>query len=481
LGRSGVRVVAAALVCAIFPAVAGCTTSSGSVTPPPSTNPIKHVIVLFQENRSFNSLFAGFPSAVTASSGPCVVTPKVPQCKAGQNVPLQQITLQTTGMPGVGTDLQHDHAAFELEFDGGKMDGFNLITLGTAGGGAPAKLYPYAYVERSQVKPYWDLATKYALADHMFSTATTDSFVAHQQIVAGTTRLNDTESLVDTPSTPPWGCDSPVGTVTSVILTSGQVKTGKGPFPCLTQYPTMADVLDAAKVSWKYYVESPFGLDFSGYVWNAFDPIAKVRCAHFTPPSHCTGFGADWKAHVSSPNTNVFSDLKSGSLPAVSWLIPTLADSDHPASGSDTGPSWVTSVVNAVGKSSYWNDTAILIVWDDWGGFYDNVAPPQLDYTSLGMRVPMIVVSPYARHGYVSHTQYEFGSILKFIEETFGAASLNTTDSRATSIGDSFDFSQKPQPFATISAKYPQAYFLSHRTFPTAKFVIDHDDGILPE
>ncbi|MBV8582843.1 MAG: hypothetical protein JO241_02520 [Candidatus Eremiobacteraeota bacterium] len=476
-----VRLAAAALVFAALPGLAGCTASSGSVTPPPSTNPIKHVIVLFQENRSFNNLFAGFPGAVTAASGPCVVTPTVAACKAGQAVPLHAITLQTTGQPGAGTDLQHDHAAFELEYDHGKMDGFNLITLGTAGGGGPAGIYPYAYASRSQTKPYWDLAARYTLADHMFSTATTDSFVAHQQIVAGTTRLNGSESLVDTPSSIPWGCDSPANTTTGVILTSGKVLPAGGPFPCLTQYATMADVLDAASVTWKYYVESINGPDFSGFVWNGFDPIAKVRCAHFTPPESCSGYGADWKAHVSSPNTNLFKDLARGSLPSVSWVIPSLADSDHPASGSDTGPSWVSAVVNAVGKSSYWNDTAILIVWDDWGGFYDNVAPPQLDYTSLGMRVPLIVVSPYARRGYVSHTRYEFGSILKFVEQTFGTGSLGSTDVRATSIVDAFDFTQKPQPFAEIAAPYPQAYFRSHHTVIPARYVIDHDGGIFPE
>ncbi|MGB6520742.1 MAG: alkaline phosphatase family protein, partial [Candidatus Cybelea sp.] len=164
----------------------------------------------------------------------------------------------------------------------------------------------------------------------------------------------------------------------------------------------------------------------------------------------------------------IFNDISSNALPAVSWVVPDGQNSDHPAQKlwgihKDTGPSWVAQVVNAVGQSSYWNSTAIVVVWDDWGGFYDHVAPPQLDYTGLGFRVPMLVVSPYAKPSYISHTQYEFGSILKFVEENFDLGSLGTTDQRATSIGDVFNFSQKPRKFSPIPAEFPRSYFLHER------------------
>jgi phospholipase C len=245
-----------------------------------------------------------------------------------------------------------------------------------------------------------------------------------------------------------------------------------GPFPCLTQYKTMADVLDAAGTSWKYYVmsynlNSPYA-NFSGEVWNAFDAIKTVR------------YGPDWK-NVSIPNTNVFSDIKNGSLPQVSWVIPTIADSDHPASGYNRGPSWVTSVVNAVGKSRYWKSTAIVVMWDDWGGYYDNVPPPHLDYTSLGMRVPMILISPYAKRHYVSKTQYELGSVLKFIEQTFGTASLGSTDVRANSIGDAFDFSQQPSKFQPFAAPYGENYFLREHEAPTSSRQLIEKDGGIPD
>lgn len=435
--------------------VAGCSSSidtSNQVPPPtqPPTNAskIQHVVILFQENRSFNNLFMSFPGAETATMGKCKqYTNKqyhLTFCKDNQPVKLRAITLETTGIFEGGKDISHSHHDFENEFDSGHMDGFDKLTFGTVGGpGYPAGTYPYAYVDREEVAPYWQLAARYAIADHMFSTATTDSFVAHQQIVAGTTRLNAHEALTDTPSNRPWGCDAPSGTVTGVIFSNGRVNDFGGPFPCFTQYKTMADVLDPASVSWKYYVQSynifsPNG-DFSGEVWNAFDAIKSVR------------YGSDWH-NVTIPNSSIFRDIKNGALPQVSWVIPCIRNSDHPASGSNTGPAWVTSIVNAIGKSQFWNSTAVIVMWDDWGGFYDPVPPPQLDYTSLGMRVPMLVISPYAKRHDVSKTRYEFGSVLKFIEQNFGTSSLGSTDVRANSISDIFNFSQPPTHFVPIGS-----------------------------
>lgn len=466
--------------------LSACTASTSHVTPPARNVKIGHVVILFQENRSFNNLFAGFPGADTAMSAPCATAfpngHQVAWCKPGMKVALQPISL-ATGEQGFGKDIQHNHGAFELEYSGGKMDGFDLIAFGTASSGQCyknndcAELYPYAYVRRSETKPYWDLAKTYALGDHMFSTATTDSYVAHQQIVAGTTKINRYESIVDTPDNFPWGCDSPPGTVTSLINTSGRVLSQQGPFPCFT-YRSMADLLDAAGISWKYYVYATDTTasdgDWSGQVWNGFASIEKVRCARFAHQS-CFGFGSDWKSHISEPSLKVLDDIQSGTLPQVSWVIPGLLCSDHPASGAKAGPSWVSEVVNAIGKSKYWTDTAIVILWDDWGGFYDNVAPPQINYTSLGMRVPVIVVSPYAKRGYVSHTQYDFGSVLKFIEDTFGAGSLNASDATASSIGDTLNLTQRPAPFTPVAA--PNPHPLCKSNFSSQQ-IIEHDGGI---
>jgi len=144
----------------------------------------------------------------------------------------------------------------------------------------------------------------------------------------------------------------------------------------------------------------------------------------------------------------------------VSFVTPSGLESDHSGRNNGTGPSWVASIVNAIGtNSSYWNNTAIIVTWDYWGGGYDHVPPKIFNSYELGFRVPMIVISPYAKPNYVSHVHYEFGSILKFIEETFGLPSLNTTDKRATDLSDCFSFTTTPRAFKPIAAKYSAAYF----------------------
>jgi phospholipase C len=435
---------------------------------------------MMQENRSFNNIFAGFPGADTALSGPCL---PANWCKTG-TVKLKPVTLESTNRLGFGKDIDHSHNGFKIECDldaSGicQNDGFDKIGDGEGGSGEAAKTYPYSYVERSETKAYWDFAKHYALADRMFFTQTAASFVAHQIILSGTVALNAHESLTDQPDRMPWGCDAHPGTQADVLLSDGKeiYAPHKGlPFPCFTEYGTIADLLDAANVSWKYYVDPATGEghDFSGGVWNGYDAIAKVRCKTFTPPMDCGGYGADWK-NVSFPNTSVFRDIKGGTLPAVSWVIPTLKDSDHPASGCSGGPRWVSSVVNAIGQSKYWNSTAIILIWDDWGGWYDPAPPPQTNYTSLGFRVGTVVISPWARPNTVVHTQYDFGSILKFIEQNFGLGSLHTTDETANSISDMFNFSQKPTKFVPEEPLPPKATCAGHAN---AQEIIENDGGV---
>jgi phospholipase C len=410
------------------------------------SSPIQHIIVIIQENRAFDDLFATFPNADGATQG-FMKTPSgdVP-------VPLQEVNLDES------CDFTHSYHSYLKAYDGGKMDGFNLE--GVSSGKCPNKTTgQYQFVNPQQIAPYWDMAMQYVLADQMFQTQGSGSFTAHQDLIAASTIINPakTRSLIDIPTVVPWGCDAPPGTRTSVLryLHAGVFKYNShtGPFPCLT-YQTMRDLLDAKSISWKYY--SPPVQGGTGSMWNAFDAIEAVRD------------GPEWNTNISVPETNIFADISGGALPAVSWVIPDGADSDHPGQkGGDTGPSWVASVVNAIGQSSYWSTSAIIVVWDDWGGFYDNVAPPFQDHWGgLGFRVPMIVLSPYALGGgtqnYVSHTQYEFGSILNFMEGTFGLGSLGTTDERATSMVDCFNFTQSPRPFTVIGSKYNRSYFI-HR------------------
>jgi phospholipase C len=333
------------------------------------------------------------------------------------------------------------------------MDGFDLVKYGNKT--IPECRFPYQYTDPSQIQPYWSMAQQYALAEHMFTTQGSDSFTAHQDLIRGGTVVDNNEAMVDFPTCGycHWGCDAPSGTFTHLISKTNQyVRNEKGPFPCSnkfrTSYLTLRDLLDAKSVSWKYYVP-PFKTA-NGKLLSAFDAIAPVR------------YGPEWAANVITPQTAILNDVANGNLPNVSWVIPDQPDSDHPGDSKDTGPSWVASIVNAIGQSSYWKSSAIVIVWDDWGGLYDNLAPQIIDYGGLGFRVPAIVVSPYARAGYTSHTNYEFGSILRYLEDNWNLGSLGTSDLRAKSIIDCFNYSQQPIQFKKIASQYSKEYFL-HR------------------
>ncbi|HVN69037.1 MAG TPA: alkaline phosphatase family protein [Candidatus Binatia bacterium] len=426
-----------------------------------SSKYIKHIILIVQENRTFDDFFSSFPGANGTAYG-CMKPPSSSLhpmhrhrgssgCPSGdQEVPLQEVNLTEP------CDFSHGYHGFLKNLDGGLMDGFGL------GGGAchGDSTAAYQYVNPAQIQPYWAIANQWVLGDNMFQTQGSGSFTAHQDLIAGGTMLNPemTISLVDNPTHTPWGCDAPPGTKTDELKASKkhlQYRHFKGPFPCLT-YSTMRDLLDAQSVSWKYYTPPVKGGE--GVLWDGFDAINAVR------------YGPEWGTNVTWPETNIFNDISDNQLPSVSWVIPDAPNSDHPAKGTDTGPSWVASLVNAIGESPYWSSSAIVVVWDDWGGFYDHVPPPFQDqWGGLGFRVPMLVISPYAvmgtnsQGGYISHTQYEFGSILRFMEDTFALGSLGKTDARATSIVDCFDFTQSPRSFVEIPSSHSREYFLRQK------------------
>jgi phospholipase C len=441
----GLRFVRHCAITSLCATLAACAANIGSANGISSVTPstiaargspgkyISHVVIIVQENHSFDNLFATFPNADGATQG---------KMSNGKTVNLKQSDLYSDWQ------LNNGHRAFETEYDGGKMDGWNLVYVSLK----PCPLCAYEYVDPKQIQPYWTMAGQYVLADHMFPSETSGSFSAHQDLIRGDSALDSEESLIDFPSGGPWGCDAPPGTTTP-LLTSQNHYITNGPFPCTNKFPssasykTLRDLLDAKSVSWKYYTPKLFQT-LAGAYWDAFDVIYPVR------------YGSEWTTNILSPETKIFHDISSGKLARVSWVIPDGVDSDHAGfAKSDQGPSWVAQVVNAIGESQYWSSTAIVIVWDDWGGWYDHVPPPQLDYAGLGFRVPMIVVSPYARTGYVSHAQYEFGSIVKFVEDVWDLGRLGTTDVRAHSIDDCFDFEQSPRKFKEIPAKYSKAFF----------------------
>ncbi|MGA3080357.1 MAG: alkaline phosphatase family protein [Terracidiphilus sp.] len=366
--------------------------------------PIEHVVVIMQENRSFDNFFYGFPGADSAQSG----------MSGSTETPLSPVSLSNS------TDLGHSHIDFWLDWDNGKMDGF-------AHGGTT---YAYSYIPSGQIQPYRTLAAAYTLGDRMFQSNSGPSYPAHQYMIAGESGLADND-----PTGYVWGCDAPAGTTVGLVGPNGTSLPGI--FPCF-DYQTMADLLDAQGIYWRYY--APADLP-SGSAFSAYEAISHIF------------YGEDWTKDVISPQTQVLTDIANGELAQVTWIVPDLAHSDHPASGSSEGPEWVASIVNAIGSSPFWNTMAIFISWDDWGGWYDHVVPPIIDNMGPGFRVPVIVVSPYAKHGYVSHTVHETAGFLTFIENNFGLSSLGTRDTNADDFSDCFDFTQTVTPYTQIKTK----------------------------
>jgi phospholipase C len=397
--------------------------------PPPPAKAGKyftHIVILVQENRTFDNLFATFPGADGTTIG---------KTHDG-TVRLRKGHLAEPFKPG------NNYRSWLRDFNGGRMNGFDLNKFSKVRG-----TYVYRYVDPSEIQPYWSMAKQYVLSDHMFQTQGSGSFTAHQDLIRGGTQLDSMHAVIDFPSGAPWGCDAPPGTVTSLVTRHGTLLYDEGPRPCY-KYATLGDSLDAKNLSWRYY--SPGLKNFQGALWEAFDAVASVR------------YGSEWNATQVSPETNVLTDISRNTLPALSWVIPDFQNSDHPGGSRDTGPSWVAQIVNGIGQSPAWKETAILIVWDDWGGWYDHVAPPgPRRFGGLGFRVPLIVVSPYAKAGYVSHNEYEFGSIIRFVEDNWNLARLGTTDVRANDfVKDFFDFTRAPRKFKSIAAKYSRSYFM---------------------
>jgi phospholipase C len=393
--------------------------SSGNPPVPVSTvfssTPIQHIVVIMQENRSFDNLFNGFPGADTVQVG----------MNLGVPVPL------TVEPLGNSPDEDHSHGGWRVEYDGGKMD--NFAWLGNMGA--------YSYVAPSDVVPYWTLASKYTLADRMFQSNTGPSFPAHQYMIAGQSGMSSENPLGSV-----WGCGAPQGETVEVIDPTSGNESGTT-LPCF-DYQTMGDLLDAKGVTWRYYAPSP--TSDGNFVLSAYQAIKHIF------------FGPDWNSNVMTPETTVLTDINNGQLAQVTWIVPALNNSDHPGSPSQ-GPDWVASIVNAIGQSQFWNSTAIFISWDDWGGLYDHVPPPMVDTMGLGFRVPLIVVSPYAKHGYISHETHEMGSILHFTETVFDLPSLHQRDALSDDLSDCFDFSQTATAMEQIKVAHSVEFYLHQR------------------
>jgi phospholipase C len=426
---------------------------------------IQHVVIIFQENRSTDNLFH---DPVLIARGADIASSATNSL--GQTVPLTPINLGTSGSDPSSYDLGHFHGAFVAMYDGGKMDGLNPSC-------APAASCPpnfqYRYVKESDVQPYFSMAEQYTFADRMFQTNQGPSFPAHQFILSGTSAPSESSPLfgADNPTlskTQPVGCIAPAASRIDLIDAGGSLTTHTPIYPCF-EHATLTDLLDARGLSWRYY--SPIA---PGALWTAPNAIDHI-CQAFTVNDVLTCTGPIYTSNVIVPQTQILTDIANGQLAKVSWVIPSGISSDHSNSSDGSGPAWVASVVNAIGNSAYWANTAIIITWDDWGGWYDHVAPKVInDGVSwgsgyvYGFRVPLIVMSPYAKAAHISHVTHDFGSILKFIETAFTLPSLGYADEAADDLSDCFNLTQTPITFQTIQAPLNADFFLHDRRPATA-------------
>jgi phospholipase C len=325
------------------------------------------------------------------------------------------------------------------------------------------------YVNPTDVAPYFQMAEQYTFGDRMFQTNQGPSFPAHQYIISGTSAPAAGSDLFVAEN--PWGVNNPDNNTGCtappaeyVLLIDQAGKEASTMYPCF-DHPTLPDELDAKGIAWRYYAPS------AGSIWTAPNAIQHMCGPNAAPPAATACTGSDWTKNVvlytTANPSPILTDITNNQLPAVSWVIPAGQNSDHAGTATNTGgPSWVTAIVNAIGQSPYWVNTAVIVTWDDWGGWYDHVAPKVINSYEYGFRVPLIVISPYAKAGYISHTTNDFGSILKFIEETFGLESLGYADAAADDPSDCFNLSQIPLTFTTINAPLGADHFLNDKRPP---------------
>ncbi len=479
----------------IFPAIfsacilASAVYAQNGYVPGPRTSNFRHIVVIFQENRTPDNLFYALCATQTCSTSPNdwqynIQTDGWANMHSGPTTPTP-IALANT------YDLSHAHSAFndmcDLDLITGdcKMDGAIKIPCGPAKGTVCPAQSQYKYVDNSNgiVQPYLDLATQYGWANYMFQTNQGPSFPAHQFIFGGTSAPSAADDAIGTfaaenmrntgvsGTSAVAGCIAPIGTTVQLVDSAGVEDPGQQIYPCF-EHQTIPDVLPPNNtVTWRYYAPS------AGSIWTAPDAIEHI-CQSSGYSGSCDG--KEFTDNVDLRPADVLTDIGNCQLRNLSWVIPTGANSDHADANDGGGPSWVASIVNAIGNSNcengagYWNDTAVIVTWDDWGGWYDHVPPKFLLYPQggyqLGFRVPLIFISAYTPSHYINNVQHDFGSILRFIEGNFGIEKgvLGFADKRADNeFAAFFDQSRPPRPFRTIAAPHDASFFINDKRPPT--------------
>jgi phospholipase C len=378
------------------------TGSSASAQPPPDANLIKHVVFILKENHTFDNYFGAFPGADGASTG---------KIHNGRIVNLGNAP------DFIPKDIGHNSDDCLMAMDNGKMDRFDLIP----GAFQRNHLINYTRYRQDQLPNYWAWASRFALADEFFTSVHGPSFPNHLFTIAA-----QSAGAIDNPLGNVWGCDAQASLVPIIDPTGKHTKVP----PCF-DVTTVADSLNSAGLTWRYY--GP-GIGSSGYHWSAFDAIRHIR------------FGSQWRTNV-LPLARFSRDVAANQLATMTWITTDTETSEHPRFGEVcSGENSTVEMVDAIMKSPEWNSTVIFVSWDDFGGFYDHVPPPQLDAFGLGPRVPLLIISPFAKSGFIEHQQLEFASVVKFVEEVFGLPFLTSRDASSNDMFDAFDFVDAPLP-----------------------------------
>lgn len=381
---------------------------------------IKHVVFIIKENHTYDNLFGRFPGADGAS-----------YAAAGTRyVPMARMPDHLT------SDIQHDGNSAGAAINDGRMNLFYSLP------GAQQRGINYAdasYI-RSSIPNYWKYAQTYTLADRFFSTIRGPSFPNHLATIAAQSGgAVDNPGGVNLPTTPrTWGCDSIPSFRVTVRTASNALVQQR---PCF-DFPTLVDEANRHHVSWRYYAPQPGHL---GYVWDALDAVKHIR------------YGTAW-AQADVPQQRFARDVRRGRLAAVSWLIPDVSHSEHPPASECMGENWTVRQINAIMRSPMWSSTAIVLTWDDFGGFYDHVPPPNRGNLGFGPRVPAIIISPYARSHTVDTNTYDFSSVVRLAEDVFHLGHLSSFDRTAGDLRHAFNFQQRPRAPLVLRQRHCSPY-----------------------
>jgi phospholipase C len=391
---------------------------------------IQHFVFIMQENRSFDSYFGTYPGADGIPQGISFIDPR----DGTAVTPFHDTSDINRGGP-------HDWDNAQGAIDNGKMDGFLnesykainpngvFFNPAVAEGRDPKDVM--GYHDYHEIPNYWNYARLYVLQDAMFESVASYSLPAHLYMLAA--------------------------------QSGGYVNGVTQQIPSTYNFPEITELLTSGKIDWKYYVTAGTEPDTDDAHVVGLEPEELQEPDKYTYWNPLPAFPAvqdnPEQRNRLQGTSQFYIDAANGTLPQVSWVIPSGAVSEHPPESVKAGMAYVTGLINSIMQGPQWDSTAIFLSWDDWGGFYDHVAPPRIDEYGLGIRVPGLVISPYARQNYIDHQTYSFESWLRIVEERFDVHPMTARDTNASDMLNAFDFTQKPRRPVVLDpdgSAYPQ-------------------------